>query len=174
MPGKVRKWIGRVLRTAADYIEPQGEAFPEPPRIVPETRTEEKPKAEPRLNWDIPPEEQKYALMQYQQRKTRQVAIFKGISGVPTNEEILRLCRRKGVWGSLCLFSMRPRRKLVRRLKVPEEPPFEELPWKIQRGRIEDDWKPPLVSDPWSLTNFSSDGFPRKKVIGGKSEKPSS
>ncbi len=174
MPGKVRKWIGRALRTAADYIEPQGEDFPEPPRIVPETRTEEKPKEEPRLNWDIPPHEQKYVLMQYRQRKIRQVAIFKGTSGVPTNEEIIRLCRKKGVWDSLCLFSMRPRRKSVRKLKVPEEPPFEDLPWKIQRRRIEDDWKIPLVGDPWSFTNFSSNDLSRKKAIGGKnrSSKP--
>lgn len=169
MPGNVRRWIGRALRKAADHhIEPQGEAFPEPPKTAPDTHIEKEPKAKPRLNWDIPPEEQKYALMRYGQGEIEQVVIFEGTSRVPTDDEIFNFCRQRGHWGSFCLFSMRPRRKLVRKLKVPEEPPFEELPWETQRGRIEDDWKTPLVDDPWNLTCFSSNGFSGKKVIGGK------
>ncbi|TET90467.1 MAG: hypothetical protein E3J35_06255 [Methanomassiliicoccales archaeon] len=126
MPRNVRDWIGGVLRKAADHNI-------DPPRKGSPKRTRTAQKRQPKLNWDIPPEEQKYVLMHYKQRDIRQVAIF---SELPTSEQVTRFCHQRELFGSFCLFSMRPRRKCVMKLKVLPDLPFWEIPWELQKESL--------------------------------------
>lgn len=107
-------------------------------------------------------------LMHYKQRGIRQVAIF---GELPTNEQITRLCHQKGLFGSFCLFSMRPRRKCVMKLKVLPELPFWEIPWELQKERLgldDDLLVGQSVDDISDSSNRSTSQFSEIGTIGGK------
>jgi hypothetical protein len=158
MPRNVRNWIGGVLRKAADHVDPPQKRSPE--------RTKIAQKRQPQLNWDIPPDEQRYVLMHYKQRDIRQVAIF---SDLPTNEQITRFCHQRELYGSFCLFSMRPRRKCVMKLKVLPEIPFWEMPWDLQKERLgldDNRLEGQSVDNAFDFTDGSTNDCPKVRTTG--------